>query len=99
MRVVEQVVPHPYFHRRESLPALVGAIDRAERGGNLRVACIVHGVRAVIGGHRLIAQHLHIPLQFRLENADERCGLRGRTIDKAHENDGRGDSVFHGKSD
>src|SRR5207244_9039233 len=54
-----------------------------------------HRVRAEIGGHRLLFQHLHVALQLRLEDAQNGTGAgrvhaaRARALDSAQEDDGR----------
>ena len=88
VRVVELIVADADLDGGEPLPALVAAIDGAERRDDLSGAGIVKRVGREIRGNRLVFQHVHVPLQFGPQNADDgiRPGRLGRrTLDDADE--------------
>ena len=80
MGVVEHVVADAHFDRRKPLARFIAAIDGTERGQNLRRAGVVERVRPVIGRHRLLGQHLHVPLQLGVKDASRRTRPIGQPI-------------------
>ena len=90
-RVVQRVIADADFDGGRALAAVVAAFDGAKCRHDLCGVRIVERIRPVIGRHRLPREHVHVALQFCLEDVRDR-GLAALRRDLLHTQNAAGTS-------